>query len=238
MKLITTSWDDGHALDFKLAELLTKYNLQGTFYIPKFNVEHAVMPADKIIMLAKKFEIGGHSLHHVRLDVKDKYFLEEEIIGSFKWLKELLGNDPVSFCFPKGRYNNTIITAVFKSGYKLARTAELLSIEGRDSNGLVPTTLQVYSHNSFTYIKHLIKRQRWMNLIKWLNTYSLKDLLKLAEAYINEIMKHNGCFHLWGHSWEIEEYSLWKKLEGIFKIISNITGFTYIQNKGILHYSV
>lgn len=238
MKLITTSWDDGYTLDFKLAELLTKYNLQATFYIPQSNVERAVMPADQILTLAKDFEIGGHSLHHLRLDVKNDYLLKEEINGSFEWLKELLGYNPVSFCFPKGRYNSTTLAAVIQSGYKIARTTELLSIEGMGSNRLIPTTLQVYRHNSVTYVKNLIKRRKWMNLIKWLMTYSLNDLLKLTEAYINEIIKHNGCFHLWGHSWEIEEYSLWKKLEGIFKIISNISGFTYIQNKEILHYYV
>ena len=42
MKIITTSWDDGHPLDFKLAELLNKYNLKGTFYIPRSNAEHRV----------------------------------------------------------------------------------------------------------------------------------------------------------------------------------------------------
>ena len=28
---ITTSWDDGHPLDFRVAELLAKYGLPGTF---------------------------------------------------------------------------------------------------------------------------------------------------------------------------------------------------------------
>ena len=31
---ITTSWDDGHPLDLRVAELLAKYGLQGTFYVP------------------------------------------------------------------------------------------------------------------------------------------------------------------------------------------------------------
>src|SRR4051794_21779274 len=32
---ITTSWDDGHPLDIRIAELLAKYDLPGTFYIPR-----------------------------------------------------------------------------------------------------------------------------------------------------------------------------------------------------------
>ena len=31
---ITTSWDDGHPLDLRVAELLSEYHLQGTFYVP------------------------------------------------------------------------------------------------------------------------------------------------------------------------------------------------------------
>jgi len=61
LKLITTSWDDGHPKDFKIAELLDKYNLQATFYIPKENAEHEVMKEERILELSKKYEIGGHT---------------------------------------------------------------------------------------------------------------------------------------------------------------------------------
>jgi hypothetical protein len=33
MIYVTTSWDDGHKLDMKLAVLLKKYGIKGTFYI-------------------------------------------------------------------------------------------------------------------------------------------------------------------------------------------------------------
>ncbi len=32
-KIVTTSWDDGHKLDLKLAHLLQKYNMPATFYV-------------------------------------------------------------------------------------------------------------------------------------------------------------------------------------------------------------
>jgi hypothetical protein len=38
---VTTSWDDGHILDHKLASLLHDYRLRGTFYIAPKNVELA-----------------------------------------------------------------------------------------------------------------------------------------------------------------------------------------------------
>lgn len=235
MKYITTSWDDGHVLDFKLADLLNKYNLPGTFYIPKSNAEHEVMTPQQVAELAKGFEIGGHTLSHIRLHTTDNQTLEYEIAGSYNWLSDLLGDAPVSFCFPGGVFHNEAVAVVYKSGYKVARTTELLSTKTQLHNRLTPTTLQVYEHTAFTYTKHLVKRGRLTNLIQWLNNASLQKLPSLTETYLNRVEKYGGCFHLWGHSWEIEELSLWGKLEELFRIMSNREGFSYVANKEILN---
>jgi peptidoglycan/xylan/chitin deacetylase (PgdA/CDA1 family) len=233
MKQITTSWDDGYILDFKLAELLQKYNLPATFYIPQTNSERPVMSPQQIKILAKDFEIGGHTLHHVRLRSADKEFLEEEIKGSYDWLCDLLGEAPVSFCFPGGVYNAATSKSVFQYGYKLARTTELFSTKSFTAGQVLATTLQAYPHSAFTYAKHLAKRKRATTLLAWLKG-SETNLAKLAGHHLNHISKNGGCFHLWGHSWEIEEHDLWKELEELFKIISNRAGFTYVQNKGLI----
>lgn len=232
--LITTSWDDGHELDFKLAELLQKYNLPATFYIPKTNPERAVMSAQQIKELAKNFEIGGHTLHHVRLHSTNKELLEKETNGSYNWLADVTGKEPVSFCFPGGVYNATTIKYVFDAGYKLARTTELFSIKAFAAGRVTATTLQVYNHSKLTYVKHLAKRKKWTTLLSWFKNNSETKLVKLAELYLQNISENGGCFHLWGHSWEIEEYSLWTKLEELFKAISNRSDFTYLPNKGLI----
>ena len=64
---ILTSWDDGHPLDLKLAGLLDKYKIEGIFYIPKNNPEGPVISPSQIRQLAKKFEIGAHTINHVDL---------------------------------------------------------------------------------------------------------------------------------------------------------------------------
>ncbi len=230
MKFITTSWDDGHVLDFKLADLLNKYNLPATFYIPKSNAEHEVMLPEQVTELAKQFEIGGHTLSHIRLRSTDTKTLEYEINGSYKWLSDLLGQAPVSFCFPGGVFHDKAVKIVFQSGYQVARTTELLSTESRLSNGLTPTTLQAYEHTAFTYAKHLIKRRQLANLLQWLSSHSLYKLSHLTEDYLNKINKDGGCFHLWGHSWELEEFGLWNKLEELFRIVSNRNDFIYVAN--------
>ena len=235
MRLITTSWDDGHPQDLKLAELLDKYNLPATFYIPKTNPEHVVMDESAIFELSKKFEIGGHTLNHVRLyKNKSAGFLENEIQGCYNWIKDLQGYPPVSFCFPGGVINKASIKAVNNAGFKVMRTTELLSTAVHPIDNLSPTTLQLFQHPRTSYLKNLIKRQQYKSLILWLKTNGSADILKLTDFYLEEVVKNDGCFHLWGHSWEIEEYNLWNKLELVFDRIANLKEFKYIQNKDLV----
>src|SRR3954447_24640572 len=63
---ITTSWDDGHPLDARVAELLAKYNLPGTFYVPRTS-EYGTMSAGQLVELSSAFEIGAHTVRHVVL---------------------------------------------------------------------------------------------------------------------------------------------------------------------------
>ena len=113
------------------------------------------------------------------------------------------------------------------------RTTELFSEKIQDNKYLMPTTLQVYQHTKTTYTKHLLKRKRIIDLIKWMKEGSETNLLKLTDKFIKDIHQSCGCFHLWGHSWELEEYNLWQKLEAIFKIISNQNDFQYCANGDI-----
>jgi hypothetical protein len=67
-----------------------------------------------------------------------------------------------------------------------------------------------------------------------MNLGALSNLEKIVTNYINHLLENGGCFHLWGHSWEIEKHGLWTRLEDIFKIISGISEVKYITNKQCL----
>lgn len=234
MKLITTSWDDGSPHDFRLAELLEKYNMTGTFYIPKHNQEHPVMDEPSVRALSRNFEIGGHTLNHVNLREASENTVELEVAGCHKWLEEVTGQEPKSFCIPFGKYKNTTVDAITRAGFTYIRTTELLDTGGNDLPSA--TTLQLYNHTKTTYALHLIKRARFGNLLTWLKGNSPGELEHLADYYIRLIDRGRGVFHLWGHSWEIEEFGLWKKLELIFKRISNISEFSYVTNRQLVDY--
>lgn len=229
--IITTSWDDGHPLDFRIADLLHKYNLNGTFYIPKNNAENEVMRESDIQRLSKDYEIGGHTMNHLTVEMVTPQQWEEEVNNCYSWLTDLTGIKPVCFCFPRGLYNESANDAVFKAGFKLARTTELMNITKPNSLRRVPTTIQIYNHSRLTYIKHLVKRRKFSNLFLWIKNNSEKELDKLTDKYVKQVIATNGYLHLWGHSWEIENHDLWAKLETVFKRISGLENANYVPNK-------
>ena len=51
----------------------------------------------------------------------------------------------------------------------------------------------------------------------------------LAKAMFDQVIKEGGIYHIWGHSWEIDEHDDWEPLENVFRYIganpkvSNVT---------------
>ena len=230
--MITTSWDDGDILDFKIAESLEKYKLKGTFYIPKKNPGRVVMSEENIFKLSQKFEIGGHTLNHTDLKKASANKVAYEVKGCYKWITAVTGNKPVSFCPPKGYYTNEVLNEIYSTGFEVVRTTNLLSPFA--AGKLANTTLQVYEHSSFTLFKHIIKRGRVDSLNVWLQGGATNNVLKMLDHYLNYILKNEGCLHIWGHSWEIEKKGLWPKLEEMLKEVSGLSEVQYVENKQLL----
>ena len=91
--IVTTSWDDGHKLDLKLAKLLKKYGIRGTFYISPKNREFReedLLSDEEIIKLDRDFEIGAHTMTHPRLTKISEREAFNEIIDSKKYLENLI----------------------------------------------------------------------------------------------------------------------------------------------------
>lgn len=228
--IVTTSWDDGHPLDFKILELLEKYNLKGTFYIPLTNSENQVMDRNMINEISKFQEIGGHTINHKYLNLLNDKEAEIEITQCKVLLEEIIGQPIFAFCFPGGKYSNRDVQILKNSGFLFGRTTNLLSSTYSQSN-LMNTTIQAYNHRSSTLIKHCVKRFNFKAIID--NSFLIpfdRNFLKLAEYSIHRSIKSDGVFHIWGHSWEIEKYNLWPQIEDLFKILSVIPDIKFLSN--------
>jgi len=113
---ITTSWDDGHPMDLRVAELLTRYGLPGTFYVPLSNSRPTLSTAE-IRGLSQEFEIGAHTVNHVRLTALADSEAQEQVTDSKKQLEDILGKPCSIFCFPGGSYSKIHFRMLREAGF-------------------------------------------------------------------------------------------------------------------------
>lgn len=95
-RYVTISVDDGSAEDMKTAELLHKHGLQATFYVPARNPERPVIASEQMRELARRFEVGSHTLNHAPLKFMSDGKAFREIVEGKQWLEQALGS-PVRF---------------------------------------------------------------------------------------------------------------------------------------------
>lgn len=228
---ITTSWDDGHTLDYRIAELLEKYNMKGTFYVPIRNREHAVMNNILLNEIANKYEIGGHTVNHIYLNTLGNDDAKYEISACKTMLQDQVGKQVEAFCFPGGKYSSRDIDLLKEAGFLFGRTTRLFHTTLSTDQNLLDTSVQVYDHSSLILTAHCLKNNFLFPIVQNCFFYKgNKSFSKLAESIMDTIMITGGVFHLWGHSWEIEEYGLWKELEMLLKIISFNQQIKYLNN--------
>lgn len=215
----TTSWDDGNPLDQRIADLLTKYGLTGTFYVPIEN-SMPVLAAQQVRQLSEAFEVGAHTVHHAVLTSIPDREAEIEIRESKKQLEDSTGRLCDTFCFPKGRFYRRHLAMVREAGFRYARTVELLATRVPDNRcglGLIPTTVQAARHRWTTYMRNSIKRLEPRNMFSFAVHVRSRSWAEVARAMMQDVARRGGVFHLWGHSWEIEEQQQWTELELVLR---------------------
>ena len=222
---MTTSWDDGHPLDLRIADLLAKYGLSGTFYAPR-SAETATMPQVDLRALGQHFEIGAHTLRHCVLTETDAREARDEIAGSKRWIEDVTGKPCRMFCPPKGKYAPAHAEMVRKAGFTGLRTVELGSLDfPRSHAGLAvqPTSVQAHPHGVMSYARNAAARGAPGNLWRCILHGGSRDWTRLAKSLLVEVVAHGGVFHLWGHAWEIEACGQWDRLTVLLTIMSEHT---------------
>jgi hypothetical protein len=95
----------------------------------------------------------------------------------------------------------------------------------------VPTTLQAVPNPRFSYIKNVARARKMESLqVYFAQMTRLGNWVELGKSLFDSVLQHGGIWHLWGHSWEIEELGLWKDLEGILDYVCGHAGVTYVPN--------
>ena len=211
---VTTSWDDGHPLDLRVAGLLEKHGLPGCFFVPRENPEREVMAEAAVRELSARFEIGGHALTHRPLTRMPRAEAVAEIHGCRAWLRDLTSTPVESFCYPGGYFDQGLVREVAKAGFTGARTADWMCLfPGSDPLRIAPT-VQLHPHGALVHLAHCLRRGHARPLLLWLTRLRRSTRpAQLVRGFIEVARERGGVVHLWGHSWEVEEQGLWAELE-------------------------
>ncbi|QEC79035.1 polysaccharide deacetylase family protein [Mucilaginibacter ginsenosidivorax] len=240
--IFTTSWDDGDVSDFKLQELIKSFGVKGTLYIPQIS-NHRSLNDNDIKELSNYFEIGAHTITHQNLINASNSEIEFEISESKSYIENIIGKKCDVFSYPYGLFNSQIESQVKKSGFLRARIVNKDFCEGSILNNFhLPTTIQVCRHTKYLTAKFNAYQSNVNSLAKLfsnkIQTFKLNERgeyswFEIATFIYSLVKQRNGIFHLWGHSWEIEEQNLWGDLKMFFQFVAEDKDVVYTTNSGL-----
>jgi peptidoglycan-N-acetylglucosamine deacetylase len=230
-RFVTISIDDGHETDFKTAELLDKYGLQATFYIPARNPERPVIKGNQIRELATKFEIGAHTMNHVPLKSLPDPQAWAEIAESKRWLEDTTGKAAFSFCYPRGKFNGSTPGLVEQAGFHGGRTC-LYNLNGFPRNPFLwGVSTHAYSHSRAIQVRHATLECNFAGMLNFVRTHKAASDWQHHFSYgLEHVAQRGGIAHLYMHSWEIDELGQWDRVEQTFAEIARQDDFKKVTN--------
>jgi hypothetical protein len=84
----------------------------------------------------------------------------------------------------------------------------------------MPTTLQAYPHPLLAFAKNAIKRAAFGSFWRFVVHGRSTDWPALALPLLQRSLKCGGVFHLWGHSWELQQTDQWQRLDEVLRFMS------------------
>lgn len=234
---VSTSWDDEHRTGLRVAELLSRNGLRGTFYVPTGQLGRAssFSASDLQSLSGAGFEIGAHTISHPILPEISAQQRNREITECKLVLEDVLGSEVTMFCYPKGRFNQDVVRAVQRAGYAGARGTQMLSSSAGFDSYCMPITLQAYPHRRSNYVRNLVRCKAGRALLQSIpDLLSFENWLQLGKARFERVLREGGVWHLFGHPWEIEKLGLWSQLEEILGYVGNREGVHYVTNAELL----
>ncbi len=231
--IVTTSWDDGHRDDLRVAELLRARKLPGTFYVTSGGLRDSsnMSAGDLRDLAAAGFEIGGHTVSHPVLTEISRDRVRREVVDCKAELEAVLGMEVVSFAYPKGEFNAAVVTEVKQAGFRCARGVRMLSFACSFPPFEMPVTIQAHPHRWPTYWKNLIKRGEIVALARSSIVIGKSaNWVELGKALFDCALQEGGAWHLVGHSWETEKQNGWTELKEMLDYVSGRPGVRYMTN--------
>lgn len=120
-KPIVISFDDGYRPQFTYA--LPELRRHGWAGVLNLKAEGSDLYTSNVeAMIEAGWELAAHTINHLDLTELDPAQLQEEVAGSRRILRREYGVPVDDFCYPAGRFDPTVISAVEVAGYVGATT--------------------------------------------------------------------------------------------------------------------
>ena len=238
-RIVTTSWDDGDPLDLKVAELLRERGLSGTFYLPLIGYDgrQTISPCQSRRMVEEGFEVGGHGMSHNVLTPLRSKEIAREVGNCKKRLEDILGEPVRMFSYPLGRSNSEVVQHLKEAGYLGARNNRMLAHKLDFTPFEMPTTLQAFPLRKNDYLVNAARDANvgriWEYLVR---VKQARSWVELGKSVFDLVLRQGGVWHLYGHSWQMEEMGLWDDLKVILDYVSSREGIRYATNAEVLNF--
>jgi peptidoglycan/xylan/chitin deacetylase (PgdA/CDA1 family) len=113
-KPVVLTFDDGYAPDVTVVRpLLHARHWPGNLNLHIGNL----VPANVRLLIASGWEIDAHTFTHRDLTTESAADLAHDVAGSRSWLRGVFHVPANFFCYPAGRYDDTVVAAVRRAGY-------------------------------------------------------------------------------------------------------------------------
>lgn len=234
--LVTTSWDDGHVDDARLADLLTRTGVSATFYVALRNREIPTarrLAPSAVRELGERFEIGSHTTTHPVLTEVDLATAREEIAGSRAELSDLLGRDVTTFCYPRGAWSPTVRDLVADAGYRYARTVAAGWDGAVARVGADPFTTATTIEAARPPLWRVPTEPVRAAVALRVPPHRTTTWADRALAVFERVRTTGGVFHLWGHSWVTSARGEWAALERVLAHVGGTPGVEFVPNSAL-----
>lgn len=220
-RYVTISVDDGHPTDLRTVDLLHKYGLTATFYVPGTNHERVLMSPSQMREIDRQFEVGSHTMSHIRLTQMRAERARQEIIDGKKFSEDTLGHEVIAFCYPGGKFNRRIEGHVEEAGFLAGRTCRYFLNDYPKNPFRWDISAYANTYPAYVQVRHCLLESNFAGAYRYLTTFKARvPWVAQFLCAIDDVSQNGGMAHLYFHSWEIDQNGEWDKLEALFKVIS------------------
>lgn len=127
-KPVVISFDDGYASHSRNARpVLAKHGWPGVLFLELNNVgspETGFTAKNVKKLIEFGWEIDSHTVSHPDLTQSSPADVARELTASRRQIKRMFGQPAEFFCYPAGKYDDAVVAAVEKAGYRGATTVD------------------------------------------------------------------------------------------------------------------